>query len=1045
MAAVYGVQPTKHKSVYGRKGARGYNTSHVNSFFGDDEDELSSTHPTIKSAYSVQNSEAKEAARPLKPANPRIKRQDTFDVPSSSDDDISPPAKRVSPLKPRSVVVDDTDTSGVQLFPWEKRSKQRTPPRRQSPTAKRLRTPEGSPEAQLKHELRSTLSPEASPRTPRLRKDGSQSGSHVISPDSAAELKSAGAAARLAARRKLLESNAPSSADERTKPTRAVPKRSVLASDESEDTPRKRPKTAVEKRVENGDVEMADADADVMCNMEQSPSNLNHDAGIYDFAALSEEETHMKPRPVPRNPKPVAKPSRRKQLQTYGARPSQKKGASAPSRLAEMVATDTDTTEPSTRSPSESPSLRSIQQLPSTSPSARIPSPDTAIKSAGTMTPKQAQLWDRLLPGKPAVPSPSALAMRDLTISGERRRAAPVAATARKLSKSHSDIPKRRPRLVDRLKASAPSSDVELDDERTDDVHVSDEEAMEHVEPSARDMPSMRRPQVSRSQSQMEAHSQSISQSQSGAGSLRTYGGGRTYLDDSIDDVMSGLTAETIEAPKQPSQSGKKSMLASQKSTFDLDDSDDDQAGHSQMRSIHELRAAGSLSRGMWEIEEALEEIKQHGQPQRGRRRTALMDLASKLADKTFATRFVGQSCEIQLVAECGAASDDTADFVIAAAIAFIMASEPSDHTVQGLRDHGVVSWLAQLLERDTQVSKMVRDRKNNMSKASQISLLQFCDMLNSVPTFWDEEKPQSMSARLIALRTLDIMTRRLRQAGDKSEILPKDAIHSVLSNFDPEAVDTAVLASTETDLALSISLLESLSTTSITLEWPPRTMEGIGTLLRNLETTEIIPQKSQFLLLRLCLNLTNENAHNCRLLTGSDETTIRALLTAIRNGYVQLANETDDEKRTITLDLLVLSIGISINLFDHSDAARSFALANSELLSSVVDTFQQGQKHMLDAESVEESISNVTFGYLAVMLANLCQDSGAKAFIASKSPGRDLSMLVEAVEEFVRHHQKVDTMNFDGEEGGEVWGAFTEKLRDVLLRLKQAEGASGV
>ena len=56
---------------------------------------------------------------------------------------------------------------------------------------------------------------------------------------------------------------------------------------------------------------------------------------------------------------------------------------------------------------------------------------------------------------------------------------------------------------------------------------------------------------------------------------------------------------------------------------------------------------------------------------------------------------------------------------------------------------------------------------------------------------------------------------------------------------------------------------------------------------------------------------------------------------------------------------------------------------------------------------------------------------------------------MVEGVEEFVRHHQCADRELevegdgggggvFGGEEGREVWGGFTERLRGVLGRLRE-------
>lgn len=1027
MTAVYGMQLAKHKSVYGKKGARGYNTSHVTSFFDDDEDELAAAKPTVKSAYKVQKTEARNHVHTLKPVKPRIKRQDTFDVPSSSDDEVTPPTKRVTPLKPRSAVVDDTDTSGVQLFPWEKRRHQ-TPPNRGT----RQRTPEGSPEAQLKHELRqATLSPNGSPRSPRTRPLPSHTSSQVKSPDSGSDLRGAGAAARLAARRKLLESNTPSSADERTKPTRAVPKRSVLASDESDGTPRKRSKPTAEKQAQFDDIVMADVETTVMSRAHQSMRNTSGDADIYEYPGSSEDELQM-PKPMMNSPKPAARPARRTKPQTYISRPLHKKGMSVPSLLSEMIATDTDTTEPSTRSPSATPSVKSARHAPTTPPSARIGSPETAVKSAGAMTPRQAQLWDRLLPASSAAPSPSALAMRDLTISGERRKAAPVA--AKKLAKSQSDLQRRRPRLVDRLKASAPSSDAEPDDVLTEDADMEDEKpaATHNAKTITKETSTARRPHVSRTQSQSESQSQG--QTITGKSNIKTYAHVRSHLEDSIDEIMFGFAGQSTQEVLPPPRTVKNERMSSQKSAFDLDESDDDQAGNSQIRTIHELRAAGSLSRGMWEIEEALEEIRQHGQTQRGRRRSALMELATKLADKAFTARFIGQSCETQLAAECGASPDEVADFIIAAAIALILASDPPDHVVQGLRDQGVATWLAKLLSRGADVSRLARDRKSNMSKASQITLIQFCDMIKSLSTLWDEDKPQAMSARTIALKTLDGITRRLRQTGDKSEILPVESLAHVLES------DKAVENLDGIDIALSISLLESLSTATLSLDWSNQMLERIRSTLLRLAGTSSMMRKAQFLMLRLCLNLTNENGRNCALLTGVDDSTVHFLLETIQGGYEQLAMEPDDEKRTVALDLLVLTIGIMINLAEHHDAARNSAVSNPELLGVVLNVFQVGQKHMLDAESVEESISNVTFGYLAVMLANLCQNGAAKAFIADALPGQNLSMLVEAVEEFMRHHEKVDTMNFGGEEGVEVWGAFTEKLRVVLAKLKEVE-----
>ena len=1039
MATVSALQaPKRKKNVYGKLGRPGFGTTNLGSFFDDDDDELVTSKPTIerqpniKAAYSVQKTEAR--AHVQKPARPRAKRQNTFDVPSS-DDEISPPPKIVSPPKLKPKLVDDTNTSSTQLAPWEKKRLDNAEKARHVPVKKR-KSPEWSPEAQLRQELaRATASPENSPTSPKSKAAIHKQTIGAASPIKSGDVNASSAAARLAARRKLDNNSAPSSADETSKAGRAVPKRSVLAADESENTPRKRVRTATESKEDNEDVVMDDASYEPTCEVTLKENQHQKEGeDIYDFPDSSADES-TKSKSAVKSPKVAKKPARRGKLATFTSKPISRKGISAPVRLSEMIATDTDTTEPSTRAPSASTSRKSTPHQPSTPPSARVCSPETALKATGTMTPKQVQLWDRLLPSDPAVPSPSALAMKDLTISGKRR--APTSVAARKLTKSQSDVSRRRIRLVDRLRASAPSSDDEpsVEGEGEENVEMVDQKmAVQKSLSGPRESEEGNNDPTQTSQSQ----SQSQSQSTAGGGPKITYSRIRSYLpEDSIEaDLMSGLATEALQEPANFGRGGPRPASQAQKSAFDLDDDSDDDNGTGKIRTIHELRASGSNTRGMWDIEEALEDIKQRNVSQRGRRRTALIELATKLSEKSFAARFTGQSCESQLAAECGACPDEIADFALAATIALIVASEPPEHTIKSLHEQGVATWLAQHLQHDTEISTLARDRRNNMSKASQKSLSEFSNMLKTQTSLWNEDTPLVMTPRLIALKALDQLVGKIRRLGNKTELLSAPQLEAILRN-----PGEATKQDRNIDMALSVSLLESLSTASLSLNWPSRVVTGITEIVPRLDTAMPLLRHALFLALRLCLNLTNENKRNCALLApATNPTMVQFLMRAIKNGFETLDTENDDEKRTVALDFLVLAIGIMINVSEHCADARDHAVSNPDLLASLVEIFQQGHKHMLEAESVEESISNVTFGYLAVMLANLCQSSDAKAFIAAKLPGQSLRMLIEAVEEFVLHHQKVDTMNFDGEEGKEVWGAFTEKLRVVLVRLKEVE-----
>jgi len=93
----------------------------------------------------------------------------------------------------------------------------------------------------------------------------------------------------------------------------------------------------------------------------------------------------------------------------------------------------------------------------------------------------------------------------------------------------------------------------------------------------------------------------------------------------------------------------------------------------------------------------------------------------------------------------------------------------------------------------------------------------------------------------------------------------------------------------------------------------------------------------------------------------------------------------------------------------------------------------------------MEETQSNVAFGYLSILLGNLCRNTTVRNVVRSQMPKKNLEPLVNAVQEFVSHNQKVDEERIAITGGeGEAWHTgFTERLEQVAIRLKAAEGYS--
>lgn len=966
--------------------------------------------PPVRETYTITKNETKTHA--LKPIKRREKKQDAWDVPSSDDEEEVEPVRWKSPTKlvsGRRHAVEHVQKTEQkeELAPWEKR-KAAESQSEQEDRRRKKHLPLTS-DTQLMSELTYSLSHE--------RKASQMTGPTqpaIASPAKMSSPAPSSAAARLRAK-KLLKGKAPVSDTDDI----LGQKRPGLDATTAVQSPRKKLKADDSPKDDGMDIVMDDAPERPACEHPQvviQPSAGKPD--VYDLPDSSADElAKTKPLPAAARRKLAGKPCGGK-LMTY-SRSSPRKMDSAPARLSDMLSNDIESTD-ATSSAANSP--------PTTPPkSSRVATPETAFKHAGTMTPKQARLWDQLLESETSATTPQVLAIQDLTLN-TRRVPKTTNAVPRNLAKSSSDVgPRPRSKLVDRLKASAPSSDVESSDESGDEPTDTDVEMQDDDDTAPAEVPSSQ-----------QSQSQSQSQTQRTSGPKVTYASRtRSHLpEDSLEDgLMFSLTSETPQRKTPVSrQISTKSNAASQKSAFDMDNSEDDeQTG--RIQTIHELRAGGVNTRFINDIGGLLEDIADHNISARSRRRTGMIELASKLADATFAEKFLRQGYEQQLLAELNAARDDVADFALASAFATMLSHEIPAHVAPSLRDGGLLPWLGELLPMHVDPLKMAKDRKNNMSKSAQRSFAAFVEALKGRELVWGETKPGHLPSRTISLKVIDKLIGKLRRSGDRSELVGVNEIRKLA----PEEGELTEHAELPFDVTLSISALEALSTTAVSLAWPSDVVEKLRTVLNHPSVSSGNPHDLRFLSLRLCLNLTNENARNCKIL--SKPPTVAHLLRAMNEGFGNLRADVPDEQRTINLDLLVLSMGILINLTEHNDSAREQATTAEAgpCLSSLVDVFQVGQQRLIEAESVEQGATNVAYGYLAVVLANLCRNREAKAFIASKLPGKNLSALVDGLAEFVLQHQKVDTIALEGEEGMEVWRAFTEKLKEVLRRL-QAE-----
>lgn len=90
---------------------------------------------------------------------------------------------------------------------------------------------------------------------------------------------------------------------------------------------------------------------------------------------------------------------------------------------------------------------------------------------------------------------------------------------------------------------------------------------------------------------------------------------------------------------------------------------------------------------------------------------------------------------------------------------------------------------------------------------------------------------------------------------------------------------------------------------------------------------------------------------------------------------------------------------------------------------------------------SEEETSFNVAFGYLSVLLSNLCINGVIREQVRSRLQGGTLKQLLDAVEEFLHYHRQVDDQFCDVGEEIDVKVGFVGRLQSVVDRLKQVDG----
>ncbi|KAB8349450.1 hypothetical protein FH972_023477 [Carpinus fangiana] len=674
--------------------------------------------------------------------------------------------------------------------------------------------------------------------------------------------------------------------------------------------------------------------------------------------------------------------------------------------------------------PTESPPLADLPMTldspvaaPST-PIAPTPEPQQSPRTPDTWsrkaayTPKQTQLWTELLEDEPPTQGP-ATQLRHLSLNPPTGRVLQDATSV-------STITRPGRKLVDRLKPSEESelllSDdtTQIEDETDFFDRLNGELDSSFSQPTVSIAPAPR----------------------------ATYAQQRTFLEDDID--IDALLAHPFDEDKEIlyPRDEQRGAPAQRNKAPDYDvAADDDDAGRG-VRSIHELRAAGDAKRFENEVNNVLEDIDGSMDLALASRRSGLLTLATKLEDRAWKQRFMQGSHELRLFSTCVRNDDVICGTALAAAVEFLLSHELGEgRSDSQVIDEIPMDSLRGALKFSRDLPSVVRDRQTNMSRAAQLAATEFHDILLQSGAFASDHAI-SLSPQEVSLKAIETLIRRKREIGNMENLLTPNLLQDLVGIGNSTLPQLGAVSAAD-KLEKVLSILEASTVAA---------SRGAGDSLWTLEMlAQVIPlleaalgaglarqQSLKQLALKLCLNLTNNNESNSDAFDSGGF--VAKLMTDISEG-LEVSPRTiasTDKEDAKQFDVLILSLGALMNLAEMSVLVRrSVEQSQRSLFDGLVQAFVENREKASESQSLDDASRQIAFGYLAILLANLAQNSRLRARIVAKLPHGRIGVLVEAVEEFISHNQEADQQSHEGPE----WEAFTRRLQAVVDSLKDVVG----
>ncbi|OHW98135.1 RheB small monomeric GTPase [Colletotrichum incanum] len=433
---------------------------------------------------------------------------------------------------------------------------------------------------------------------------------------------------------------------------------------------------------------------------------------------------------------------------------------------------------------------------------------------------------------------------------------------------------------------------------------------------------------------------------------------------------------------------------------------------------IHALRQAGANHRFADSMADLLDRV---GTPQPPRspsarsRRNALLELASKLRDKTFVRQFRDQGAKDALFQAIGQEEDLVSGFVLLSVLLVLFASNSVPHLVPQLQSEGIAQLASRLFELDEDIVGIASQRQSNLSRNAQSSLGALKLTIQQLD-LWKGSPPAVLSPRTVALKAISVLCKDGDSPATR-EILA--GLTDQLFVFAEKCWEQSRAEGIEGTVGgLALSLLEGYSIAAMESDAGPRWTKLYLPIVADILTAAMARPMQQFgdfesTTLKLALNTTNNNPAAASAFSRGE--LFRELAEASVVGFELLQQSVRQGAFSKDVyETLMLLLGVMINTTEHCPSTRRSVDAWHERdespLDKLMEIYLENRESAGTADSVEKTSIAVAHGYLAILLGYLSLGGQVRRRLEEKSHGMGTKYLLDSIQEFMSLHQKLDT-----------------------------------